>query len=57
MGKGDKDAVAYEGSGNANPYSTGPNTSHIMWTKQLLPGGIVRGIIGYAESYYGGLNY
>ena len=57
MGKGDKDAVAYEGSGNANPYSTGPNTSHIMWTKQLLPGGIVGGTIGYGEAYYGGLNY
>ncbi|MDI9578006.1 MAG: PQQ-binding-like beta-propeller repeat protein [Thermoproteota archaeon] len=57
MGKGDKDAVAYEGSGNANPYSTAPNTGHIMWTKPLLPGGIVGGQIGWGEAYYGGLNY
>ena len=57
MGKGDKDALAFEGSGNANPYSTAPNTGHIMWTKPLLPGGIVGGTIGYGEAYYGGLNY
>jgi hypothetical protein len=57
MGKGDKDAVAFEGSGNANFYSTAPNTGHIMWTKQLLPGGIAGGQIGYGEAYYGGLNY
>ena len=57
MGKGDKDAVAFEGSGNWNPYSTGPNTGHIMWTKELLPGGIAGGIYGYGEGYYGGLNY
>jgi hypothetical protein len=57
MGKGDKDAVAFEGSGNANPYSLGPNSGHVMWTKPLLPGGIVGGTIGYGEAYYGGLNY
>jgi len=57
MGKGDKDAVAFEGSGNANPYSTAPNTGHIMWTKPLLPGGIAGGQIGYGQAYYGGLNY
>lgn len=57
MGKGDKDAVAYEGSGNWNPYSTGPNTAHIMWAKELLPGGIAGGIAGYGQGYYGGLNY
>ncbi len=57
MGKGDKDAVAFEGSGNANPYSVAPNTGHIMWTKPLLAGGIVGGTIGYGEAYYGGLNY
>lgn len=57
MGKGDKDAVAFEGSGNANPYSLAPNTAHVMWTKPLLPGGIAGGNIGYGEAYYGGLNY
>ena len=57
MGKGDKDAVAFEGSGNANFYSTGPNTGHIMWTKELLPGGIMGGEHGYGQGYYGGLNY
>lgn len=57
MGKGDKDALAFEGSGNANLYSTGPNTGHIMWTKPLLPGGIVGGAMGYGQAYYGGLNY
>jgi hypothetical protein len=57
MGKGDKDAVAFEGSGNWNPYTTGPNTGHILWTKPLLPGGITGGAFGYGEGYYGGLNY
>ena len=57
MGKGDKDALAYEGSGNSNPYSKGPNTSHIMWTKELLPGGLVGGAASYGYAYYGGLNY
>jgi hypothetical protein len=57
MGKGDKDALAFEGSGNANFYSKGPNTAHIMWTKELLPGGLVGGAADYGYAYYGGLNY
>lgn len=57
MGKYDKDAVAYEGSGNWNPYSKVPNTGHIMWTKELQLGGVVGGDFGYGMSYYGGLNY
>ncbi len=56
MGKGDKDAIAFEGSGSWQKYSTGPNTGHILWTKELLPGGIA-GEAGYGIAYYGGLNY
>jgi hypothetical protein len=57
MGKGDKDAVAFEGSGSWQRYSTGPGSAHIMWTKELLPGGIAGIQDGYGIAYYGGLNY
>ena len=57
MAKYDKDAVAYEGSGSWNQYTTAPNTAHIVWTKQLAFGGIVGGTYGYGMSYYTGLQY
>jgi hypothetical protein len=57
MAKYDKDAVAYEYSGNWNPYTTAPNTAHIVWTKELTFGGIVGGEYGAGMGYYTGLQY
>jgi hypothetical protein len=45
----------YNASGNFNPYTTGPNTAHVLWTKPLAPGGIIGGELGgsqYGSSYY-----
>ena len=36
-----------------NPYSTGPTTAHIVWTKQQILGGLVGGEWG-SQSYFGG---
>ena len=44
----------YNASGNFNPYTTAPNTAHILWTKALAPGGIIGGEFGgtmYGSSY------
>ena len=54
MAKYDKDAIAFEGSGNWNPYTTAPNTGHIMWTKNIQTGGIAGGPTGYGIAYYAG---
>ncbi|MFB3888224.1 MAG: PQQ-binding-like beta-propeller repeat protein [Candidatus Bathyarchaeia archaeon] len=46
---------SYNASGNFQPYTTGPNSAHIMWTKPLAPGGIIGGEFGgneYGSSYY-----
>ncbi len=45
----------YNASGNFNPYTTAPNSAHIVWTKPLAPGGIIGGEFGgneYGSSYY-----
>jgi len=39
------------------PYTTAPDTSHIVWTKELTFGGIVGGDPGYGVEYYAGLSY
>lgn len=36
-----------------NPYSTGPTTSHILWNKQQVLGGLMGGDWG-SEAYFGG---
>jgi outer membrane protein assembly factor BamB len=44
----------YNASGNFNPYTTAPNSAHILWTKPLAPGGIIGGEFGgdeYGSSY------
>ena len=51
------DAIAYEGSGSWNKYTTAPNTAHIVWTEELAFGGIIGGSYGYGMSYYTGLQY
>ncbi len=57
MAKYDKDAVGYEYSGNWNRYTMAPNSSHIVWTKELTFGGIVGGEYGVGYGYYTGLQY
>jgi hypothetical protein len=45
----------YNISGNFNPYTTGPSSAHIIWTKPLAFGGIIGGEFGgneYGSSYY-----
>ena len=57
MPKYDKDAVAFEYSGNWNPYTTAPKTAHIVWTEELAFGGIAGGESGVGIGYYTGLQY
>jgi len=46
------------GSGNNafSPYSSAPNSAHILWTKQIMLGGLVGGPFG-DRNYYQGLSY
>jgi hypothetical protein len=44
-----------EGGAFAN-YTSAPNSSHILWTKEIAGGGIVGGKYG-ALNYYNGLSY
>jgi outer membrane protein assembly factor BamB len=46
----------YNASGPFNPYTTAPNTAHIVWTKEHALGGIVGGDYG-TVNYYTGLTY
>jgi outer membrane protein assembly factor BamB len=43
-------------SGAFNPYTTAPNTGHIIWANPIYSGGLVGGDFGTKE-YYGGLVY
>ena len=43
-------------SGGFNPYTTSPNSGHIVWKREITPGGIVGGDFG-STSYYTGLVY
>ena len=40
-------------AGKYNPYSTGPETAHIVWKKQQVTGGLIGGQWG-SIAYYGG---
>ena len=45
----------YNISGNFNPYTMGPNSAHVLWTKPMANGGIIGGEFGgneYGSSYY-----
>ncbi len=46
----------YNLNGGFNPYTTAPNTAHVVWTKPLAFGGVVGGELG-DHSYYTGLSY
>jgi len=46
---------SYDTTGNFAPYTTGPNSAHIVWTKPVAPGGMIGGEYGgneYGSSYY-----
>ncbi|MCL5949635.1 MAG: hypothetical protein M1490_04070, partial [Candidatus Bathyarchaeota archaeon] len=49
----------YNISGNYNPYTTAPNTAHILWTKPVAFGGIIGGEFGNSETanYYSTSQY
>lgn len=36
----------YNATSNFNPYTKGPNTAHILWTKSYAPGGLMGGEFG-----------
>lgn len=46
----------YNASGRFNPYTTAPNTAHIVWTKEHEIGGLVGGAQGM-RGYYSGILY
>ncbi|HMK94100.1 MAG TPA: PQQ-binding-like beta-propeller repeat protein [Candidatus Limnocylindrales bacterium] len=49
----------YNSTGNYNPYTTAPATSHIMWTRPVAFGGALGGEFGGTETsnYYTTANY
>ncbi|MCW4046122.1 MAG: PQQ-binding-like beta-propeller repeat protein [Candidatus Bathyarchaeota archaeon] len=40
----------YNSSGNYNPYTTAPNSGHILWTKPLAFGGMIGGEYGNTQT-------
>jgi outer membrane protein assembly factor BamB len=48
--------TGYDAIGCFNPYTTAPNTAHIVWTKPHIFGGITGGEFD-TRSYYTGLSY
>jgi outer membrane protein assembly factor BamB len=49
----------YNATGNYNPYTTAPNTAHILWTKPEAFGGIIGGEFGGSQTanYYSTSQY
>jgi hypothetical protein len=47
---------SYDISGKFNPYTTAPNTAHVVWTKDVTYGGLVGGDFGSVD-YYTGMSY
>jgi hypothetical protein len=49
----------YNASGNFNPYTTAPNTAHIVWTKPEAFGGMIGGEFGGSQTsnYYSTSQY
>ena len=49
----------YNATGNYNPYTTAPNSAHILWTKPEAFGGIIGGEFGGSETgnYYSTSQY
>jgi hypothetical protein len=49
----------YNDTGNFNPYTEGPNTAHILWSKPLMAGGLIGGEFGGTDTsnYFTGKSY
>jgi len=49
----------YNASGNFNPYTTAPNSAHIVWTKPVAFGGLIGGEFGGSQqsNYYSTSQY
>jgi len=58
-GSGTWGTFQYNASGNFNPYTTAPDTAHIVWTKELEFGGLIGGEYGgtATSNYYNGKTY
>ena len=53
-------AGSYNATANFNPFTTAPNTGHIVWTKPYAPGGLIGGEFGGSEvnsNYYSTAQY
>ena len=52
-------AKSYNGTGDFNAYTLGPNSSHILWTKPLEAGGLMGGEFGGSatSNFYTGKSY
>jgi len=52
----DQYARAFDGGSAFAPYTKSPNSPHIVWIKELMPGGLVGGEYG-STAYYSQLSY
>ena len=52
----DQTSRSFAGSPTFAPYTSGAKSPHILWTKDIIPGGIVGGIFG-DTTYYTGISY
>ena len=52
----DQYSRAFDGGSAFAPYTKAPNTPHIVWTRELMPGGLVGGEYG-SVAYYNQLSY
>jgi hypothetical protein len=52
----DKTSRGFAGTPAFAPYTSGPDSPHILWTKPIIPGGMVGGAQG-DRMYYSGISY
>jgi PQQ-like domain len=53
-------AGSYNATMNFNPYTTAPNTAHVVWTQEYAPGGLIGGDFGDSQvnsNYYSTAQY
>ena len=49
----DKPSRSFAGTPAFAPYTSAPDSAHILWTKPIVPGGIVGGTFGDTVWYHG----
>jgi hypothetical protein len=49
LGAGSYGAGGYDSNGNFNPYTTAPNSAHVLWTKPIAFGGQIGGEFGSTD--------